>query len=26
MAGNTQKKDGLRVLFPTLIYEAWYPE
>ena len=20
-----QKKDGLRVLFPTLIYEAWYP-
>ena len=26
MSGNTQKKDGLRVLFPTLIYEAWYPE
>lgn len=23
---NPQKKDGLRVLFPTLIYEAWYPE
>ncbi len=21
-----QNKDGLRVLFPTLIYEAWYPE
>jgi uncharacterized protein (TIGR02466 family) len=26
MNDNTQKKDGLRVLFPTLIYEAWYPE
>jgi len=26
MSGNTQNKDGLRVLFPTLIYEAWYPE
>ena len=22
---NSQKKDGLRVLFPTLIYEAWIP-
>ncbi|PCJ27093.1 MAG: hypothetical protein COA96_04040 [SAR86 cluster bacterium] len=21
---NNQKKEGLRVLFPTLIYEAWY--
>ncbi|MDA1371345.1 MAG: TIGR02466 family protein [Proteobacteria bacterium] len=28
MSGNseTQRKDGLRVLFPTLIYEAWYPD
>ena len=26
MSGNTQNKDGIRVLFPTLIYEAWYPE
>ena len=23
---NTQKKDGIRILFPTLIYEAWYPD
>lgn len=23
---NPPKKDGLRILFPTLIYEAWYPE
>lgn len=23
---NPEKRDGLRVLFPTLIYEAWYPE
>ena len=23
---NDQKKDGLRILFPTLIYEAWYPD
>jgi uncharacterized protein (TIGR02466 family) len=22
---DSQKKDGVRVLFPTLIYEAWYP-
>jgi len=26
MAGNNETRDGLRVLFPTLIYEAWYPE
>ena len=26
MTDNTQNRDGLRVLFPTLIYEAWYPE
>ena len=26
MTGNTEKKNGVRVLFPTLIYEAWYPE
>ena len=25
-AGDDQKKDGLRVLFPTLIYEAWFPD
>lgn len=24
--GKSQKQDGLRVLFPTLIYEAWYPD
>lgn len=23
---NSQQKDGLRILFPTLIYEAWYPQ
>ncbi len=23
---DKQKRDGLRILFPTLIYEAWYPE
>ena len=23
--GQSQGRDGLRVLFPTLIYEAWYP-
>jgi uncharacterized protein (TIGR02466 family) len=23
---NTEKKDGLRILFPTLIYEAWFPD
>jgi uncharacterized protein (TIGR02466 family) len=26
MTDNTQNRDGLRILFPTLIYEAWYPE
>ena len=25
-AGDDQKKDGLRVLFPRLIYEAWFPD
>lgn len=24
--GDNQKKDGLRILFPTLIYEAWYSD
>lgn len=23
---TAQNKDGIRVLFPTLIYEAWYPD
>lgn len=23
--GNNQKRDGLRILFPTLIYEGWFP-
>ena len=26
MSNNTQNKNGIRVLFPTLIYEAWFPE
>lgn len=26
MSSTTQKKDGIRILFPTLIYEAWFPE
>ncbi len=26
MSNDSSRKDGLRVLFPTLIYEAWYPE
>ena len=24
--GSNQKKDGLRILFPTLIYEGWFPD